>query len=148
MKNDGAKIVPPGEGKDYDLFLNRPVIKLSGKDTGGSYTIIEDQIESGFVRGMHVHREHEETFYVLDGEFELMMNDNVITATPGTTIHVPPNTPHAARANKPCRLLIIFSPAGFEELLETYSQLKTEQFEDTEFMRSLQEQYDFYFIKE
>jgi quercetin dioxygenase-like cupin family protein len=142
MNEPSANIIPPQDGKNYDWFLNRTSIKVSGKETGGRYTIIEEHIESGYQLDLHLHRAHTETCYILEGELEVTLGHETFLATPGAVIHVPPNTPHAAKADKPCRMLVIYSPAGFEDLLETYTRLTSEQFEDSGMLRSLDEQYD------
>ena len=142
MSEPVANIVSPQDGKDYDWFLNRTYIKVSGKDTAGRYTVIEEHIESGYKLNLHLHRDHTETCYILEGELVVTLGDETFTATPGTVVHVPPNTPHAAKADKRCRMLVIYSPAGFEDLLETYTRLTSEQFEDSDMLRSLDEQHD------
>jgi quercetin dioxygenase-like cupin family protein len=130
------------------LFLDRQFVKVSANDTGGLYTIIEDELEPGCELGLHLHREHMETFYILEGEIELTLDDKTFPAAADTVFHVPQNTPHAIRANKPARILVIRSPGGFEDLLETYTQLSSDQFEDSAMLRSIDEQHDIIYLAE
>jgi hypothetical protein len=76
------------------------------------------------------------------------LSNETFLATAGTVIHVPPDTPHGAKADKRCRILMIYSPAGFEGLLETYTQLSSEQFEDANLMRLIHEQHDLFDLPE
>lgn len=145
---DVTKIVPPGGGKDYDWFLDHQFVKVSGHDTGGLYSLIEDELEPGCELGLHMHRERMETIYILEGEIEFTLGDETFLATVGTVIHVSPNTPHAAKANKYARMLVICSPAGFEDLLETYTQLSSDQLEDSDMLHSIDEQHDFISLTE
>lgn len=48
---------------------------------------------------LHVHREHTDHFYVLDGEFTLRLGaeDEQVTAGPGTLVRVPPMVVHGFR---------------------------------------------------
>ena len=142
MSDMASKIVSPGSGKDYDLYLNHVFIKVSGQDTGGLYTIIEEKLEPGFRLDPHLHRKYVETFYILEGEVEFTIDDKTVMASTGTVVHVPQNTPHSFKADVPSRLLIICSPGGFEGLLDTYTQLTSEQFENSELLKSLDEQHD------
>ena len=142
MSKVSSKVVSPGNGKNYDLYLNHAFVKVSGQDTDGLYSIIEDKLEPGFRLEPHLHRERIETFYILEGEVEFVVGDETFVASTGTVVHVPPNTPHGIKADTPSRLLIVCSPAGFEGFLDTYTQLTSEQFENPELLRSLDEQYD------
>lgn len=136
------KVVSPGNGKNYDLYLNHAFVKVSGKDTDGLYSIIEEKLEPGFRLEPHLHRKHIETFYILEGEVEFTVDGKTFVASTGTVVHVPPNTPHGIKADVPSRLLIICSPGGFERLLDTYTQMTSEQFENPGLLRSLDEQHD------
>lgn len=49
--------------------------------------------------GAHVHREHEESFYVLQGQLELTVDGEVIRAVEGTWLQVPPGVAHAVSAS-------------------------------------------------
>jgi len=48
---------------------------------------------------LHVHREHTDLFYVLDGELTLRLGveDEQVVAQPGTLVRVPPNVVHGFR---------------------------------------------------
>jgi mannose-6-phosphate isomerase-like protein (cupin superfamily) len=47
--------------------------------------------------GPHLHRRHVDSFYVLDGELELIVDGRTVAARPGGLVHVPPATVHAFR---------------------------------------------------
>jgi quercetin dioxygenase-like cupin family protein len=60
--------------------------------------------------GAHVHREHTESFYVLEGELELTVDGEVIRAVEGTWLQVPAGAAHAVSASG--RYLSVHTP-GF-----------------------------------
>ena len=68
------------------------------------------------VAGPHVHREHTDAFYVLEGEltFELGREAETITLSPGGFVSVPPGVAHALRneSDRPARWLTIHAPDG------------------------------------
>jgi uncharacterized RmlC-like cupin family protein len=65
---------------------------------------------------MHVHHHDDETFYVVDGEVTVFAGDQRIELRAGDYAFVPQGTSHAylVRSER-ARMLITFSPSGFEE---------------------------------
>ena len=78
---------------------------------------------------LHLHRETEETFYVLEGEMQFVVGDERLTADAGTVVHVPRNLPHAFWNKGPqaCRMHITMAPGGFERYFEELFALSNEQ---------------------
>jgi quercetin dioxygenase-like cupin family protein len=72
-----------------------------------------------------VHRQHEETFYVLEGEFVFQLGTQTVKATAGTFVFVPRDVPHAFEniGNQPGRILGIMTPGGYEKFFEELAQL-------------------------
>jgi hypothetical protein len=56
--------VPPGGGTNYDWTKDHTFVKVSAADTGGAYTLMEDNLKREFSLGLHLHRQHAETFYI------------------------------------------------------------------------------------
>lgn len=136
------RILSPGAGRSFDWMNDNMFVKLTSEDTGGLCTVIEDNIKPGFLLGLHLHRHHTEIFYILEGEIEFTVGDQHLLATPGTTIYIPPNTPHAAKSDKPGKMLMLYTPAGFEGALIEYSNFTAEQFADQALMQSIADKYD------
>jgi uncharacterized RmlC-like cupin family protein len=72
-----------------------------------------------------VHHLHEETFYVLNGEFRFHVGARSIAAPGGTFVFVPRGVPHAFEnvGTVPGSILGIMTPAGFEALFEELAEL-------------------------
>ena len=92
-------------------------ILLSGKDTAGSYSLIDMLVPPGGGPPHHRH-DFEESFTVLEGEIEATFRGNKSTVKTGETIHIPSNAPHffVNTGTKPARLLCIACPAGLDEM--------------------------------
>ena len=45
--------------------------------------------------GPHIHRQHVDSFYMLEGELELMVDGETVHAHAGDLVHAPPNVVHA-----------------------------------------------------
>src|SRR5690606_16872518 len=67
----------------------------------------------------------EELFYVLDGEFEILLGDRRVRAVPGSFVLVPRGTVHAPRVvgPEPGRVLVAFVPGGQERAFDEFAEL-------------------------
>src|SRR5215204_6859719 len=96
--------VPPGGGPSYDWTRDHTFVKVSAADTGGAYALREDNLKREFSLGLHLHRQHAETFYILEGDVEFYIDGDWMTAAPATTIQHPAGHPArsdaAGRANR------------------------------------------------
>jgi mannose-6-phosphate isomerase-like protein (cupin superfamily) len=90
------------------------VIRASADTTGGAFTIIEevDPLDTP----LHVHKNEDELWYVLEGEHVIQVGDDEFHVGPGETVFGPRGVPHAQRRVFPRtgRFLEFFYPAGFE----------------------------------
>jgi quercetin dioxygenase-like cupin family protein len=71
---------------------------------------------SGLVVEPHVHEDHADSFYVLEGECEFTYGEDVVRGGPGTWVSVPPGTRHGFRnaGEGDLRLLNVHAPrTGF-----------------------------------
>ncbi len=91
-------------------------IKAAGKDTGG--TCMWMLVENGPREGVpfHKHLKEDESFYVIDGTFEIEVGDTSVTGGPGTYVYGPRNVPHrwTNMGNGRGRMLNVFTPPGLE----------------------------------
>ena len=63
----------------------------------------------------HSHHSYEESFLVIEGELEFMVNGEVKTLKAGESLDVPPHTVHTFgnASDQPCKWVNIHSPKGF-----------------------------------
>lgn len=131
-----------GEGKNYEWGKDHLFVKLSNAQTGGLCTLIEDNLKPGFDLGLHMHRKHTEIFYILDGEVEFTVGDKSVTATRGAVIYVPHGTPHAVKSAKGGKMLMFYTPGGFDEMLVEISEASLIQRINPMAKARLNEKYD------
>jgi mannose-6-phosphate isomerase-like protein (cupin superfamily) len=89
------------------------VVKVSGAASLGAYSLIEYQHAPGAAGPPpHVHREHEEAIYVLDGELTLAVGTATITLHAGQSAVVPRGVVHqpSNMSLLPVRFLFLNSP--------------------------------------
>jgi quercetin dioxygenase-like cupin family protein len=108
----------PGEGEVWWWLGLLATIKASAEQTGGQYALVEILAPDGYGSVVHVHHREDEGFYILEGEMNFYVGDQMIKAHPGSYLFGPRDVPHAFTVESgPGRLLFIFSPAGLEGLI-------------------------------
>lgn len=116
---------------------------VTGEDT--RYTSMFDwTIPAGFATGRHVHRVQEETFYMLEGECEWHVAEEVVRATPGTYLFIPPGVLHNITnvSDKPARVLMTVSPPGHEHYFEELAKLTAAGTPDAKAISALRARFD------
>jgi mannose-6-phosphate isomerase-like protein (cupin superfamily) len=89
-------------------------IKVSGKDTDGSFFMFE---HAKMTRGgppRHFHYDQDEWFYAIDGNFAFEVGDEKFTLQPGDSLFAPRKIPHvwAYLGDSPGTLLLAVQAAG------------------------------------
>lgn len=118
-------VLPPGGGKVIQVLGNPWTIKAGKEDTGGDLAVMEAEFRPGSGAPAHVHHQHEETFYVLSGEFLFHLGIRQVRASAGTFVFVPREVPHAFEnvGKGPGRILGIMTPGGYEQFFEELAHL-------------------------
>jgi quercetin dioxygenase-like cupin family protein len=118
----------PGEG----FSLENPVGEVltfmaTAETTRGALTALVTLASPGQGPPLHVHPDHDETIYTLDGQFRVQLADRLVDALPGSFVFIPRGTAHTWQnaGDAPARLLAMVVPAdrNFEQLFRRYSQL-------------------------
>jgi quercetin dioxygenase-like cupin family protein len=101
----------------FDVGLGS--VCLSGTDTGGAYCLLEVSLAPGIGVPRHTHTREDEVYFVLAGELEVTLGENVFVLRSGDTLLAPRNIPHQLRnsGNTTNHYLLVFSPSGFEEFI-------------------------------
>jgi mannose-6-phosphate isomerase-like protein (cupin superfamily) len=89
------------------------IVKVSGAASRGAYSLIEYSHRPGAPGPPpHVHRQHEEAFFVLEGELTLAVGPDVVTVGAGQTAVVPRGQVHqpSNRSDRPVRFVFLSSP--------------------------------------
>src|ERR671936_3141213 len=91
-------------------------IRLRGEQTKGRVALMENRVAADFAGPpLHVHPAFDEAFYVLESELTFQLRDRRLTATAGTLVFAPGETPHtyANLSGDEARLLLICSAAQY-----------------------------------
>jgi quercetin dioxygenase-like cupin family protein len=94
------------------------IVLAAAKDTGGRFSMMEELAGKDSGPGPHKHTWSDETFYMLDGEINFLIGDEIKTARTGDYLMIPRNTRHAFRVtSKSARFLNGYTPASLEAAL-------------------------------
>lgn len=113
-----AVYVPNGKNRFEEELMIWGVIpfqiKVSGKDTDGSFFVFEHAKMGKGGPPRHFHYEQDEWFYAMEGEFTLEVGDEKFMLRPGDSLFAPRMIPHvwAYVGDKPGTLLLAVQPAG------------------------------------
>ncbi len=138
------KYVARGQGENYNYSQDHCFIKVSSKDTNGELCLIEDTIKPGFHLKRHHHKIMTEVFYMIEGEMELIFDDETVVLKPGDTITVAPNVWHEAKCEDGGKMLTIFKDGRFDVFLEQLSTMTQDDFSNAELMKSISAKFDIY----
>lgn len=118
-----ATVLQPGEGQSIWQLGNVFTVKASGDQTQGRFALLE-QVAAGAPPPLHIHDADDEAFYVLDGSVDLYVGDDVLRAEAGAFCLIPAGIQHSfvSTSPEPARLLLVVSPAGFEQFFAEVEQ--------------------------
>ena len=112
------KIVKEKDGIKLNVLGDHQNIKLSGKDTNGQYTLIEQNNEPGVGIPPHIHENEDEVFQVLSGQVEMSIGETRTVLKAGDLIFCPKGIPHSwtVIGEENARALLSIFPAGLEDM--------------------------------
>lgn len=110
-------IVGTGKGQAVWVVGDHYTIKAGGADTGGAFTLIEVLVPAQSGPPPHIHRRENEAFYVLEGEFEVHIDEQRLTAGPGSWVTLAKGTLHNFKniGSTTGKMLILATPAGLDQ---------------------------------
>ncbi len=88
----------------------------TASDTGGAYALAEVHVRAGSEPPPHAHTHEDESFYVLEGEVDFLVDGTCTTARPGELVVLPRGHVHGFRVrSERARMLLWVTPGGLEE---------------------------------
>ena len=98
----------------------------TGEDTSGAFGLIDLVAHHGTEPPLHFHNGEEECFYILEGVVTFLVDGQELTLGNGGWAMVPRRTVHTYRVDSgTARMLVFFSPAGFERFFMETSEPAT-----------------------
>jgi quercetin dioxygenase-like cupin family protein len=119
------RIVRAVEGPTHNVIGDMMTFKLTGKDTDGQFTLIEENNNPGVGIPMHVHANEDEIFRVHAGMLEVQVGDQKTVLNPGDMAFCPRGVPHTWRVvgTEKAKVDLNVFPAGIEAMFEELAAL-------------------------
>lgn len=94
-------------------------VLLTGEQSHGAYDVIRATVAPGGGPPPHRHTREDELFYVVDGTFSFLHNDETFTAGAGTTVFLPRGGIHCFKnvGDDAGTLIIIATPSAFADFV-------------------------------
>ena len=105
-----------GEGRSYWVLGDLYTFKVTGKETGGAFTIIDQVIQPQGGPPPHIHHREDEAFYIHEGTFSFLCGEKEAVFEAGSFVYIPKGTLHTFRniGQQPGKLMVVITPAGLE----------------------------------
>ncbi len=99
---------------------------FDGDATGGAFALNVSTLEPGEGPPMHVHRNEDETYYVLEGCLEIDVDGRHERLEAGDAVFLPRGVPHALRNPGPdhSTVLMLVHPPGLEGFFQEMARLR------------------------
>ena len=100
------------------------LFKAAASETGGRFDFMVGTFAPMTGPPLHLHREQDDSFYVLDGVLTVQVGDEIFDIGPGEFLTVPPGVPHAFEnlhnGGRPVRAVNLITPGGH---LDMFSEM-------------------------
>jgi quercetin dioxygenase-like cupin family protein len=117
--------LPAGAGKAMGWFGSTVTLKASCPEMG----VTEVLIHPGEEPPLHLHKNEDEWFYMLEGEVTFHVGGENHHGTAGAFVSFPRGIPHTFTVESPAaRFLVMNTPGGFERMFELAPKTDEEAF--------------------
>jgi mannose-6-phosphate isomerase-like protein (cupin superfamily) len=91
-------------------------VHVTGTETGGRFCLLEFLKPPGEWTPLHVHRDSDQTQFLLEGEVTVHLPGRSVVLGPGECLTTPMNVPHTECVTSPgpARVLDVNAPSGFD----------------------------------
>ena len=98
----------------------------TGEDTDGKFGLIDSVALAGTEPPPHIHTNEDECFYILEGRVTFTVDGQELGASAGGWAVIPKGTVHTFKVEgESARMLVYFTPAGFERFFMELSEPAT-----------------------
>ena len=117
IRRDVAHFAPGESSRSLWVFGELVMYKTKSEQTGGAYSLFEVVTQPEGGPPPHVQHREDESLYVLEGEYEFLVEGRTLRAGTGSLLYVPRGNLHAHRnvGEGVGRMLVSQTPGGLHE---------------------------------
>jgi quercetin dioxygenase-like cupin family protein len=114
-----AVITPAQERESYWIQTELMELLVTPAQSGGAYDLVRTTVPPGGGPPPHLHRNEDELFYVVSGEFEFLLGNEVIHGGAGTALFLPRNVIHSFLnvGEETGQVIVATTPSGFADFV-------------------------------
>jgi mannose-6-phosphate isomerase-like protein (cupin superfamily) len=121
IKQSQDFLVVPSDAPDREaVYLSGDMYTFlaTGEETRGQFVLFDFFVPPEGGPPLHLHYLEDEWLYVLEGEVEFQMGDQILVGTTGTFVYLPKLRPHRFKniGKTSATLLSLLNPSGIEDL--------------------------------
>ena len=111
--------------KSFPVLGDHVQMLVTSEMTGGASATLLETSPPGGGPPPHKHDNEDETFFIVEGEYELLVDGEWVRGRPGDAFYRARGTVHAFRncGTTTAKMLIFVRPGGFQDYLEEISPL-------------------------
>jgi mannose-6-phosphate isomerase-like protein (cupin superfamily) len=108
------------DGRSINVLGNEVTIRIASRDTGGAFTVFEGQTQPLQGPPLHLHRDQDECWYILEGDYKFEVDGQEIYAGAGATVFAPRGRRHTFQnvGTTPGRIITTVVPGGLDVFFE------------------------------
>jgi mannose-6-phosphate isomerase-like protein (cupin superfamily) len=104
------------------------LFKAAASDTAGRFDFIVGLFAPLTGPPLHLHRQQDDTFYVLDGVLTVQVDEEVFDIGPGDFLSIPPGVPHTFdnlhHGDDPVQAINLMTPGGHFDMFEEMARVE------------------------
>ena len=109
--------------RTFDFHGTKMTVKVLTSETNDRYTIIDAIHPPNVGPALHIHPRGPETFFIIEGNYEFVLDTKPIKAKTGDVISIPKGIPHRFVVGSTGGRVLIISPPELEYYFSKVSEL-------------------------
>jgi mannose-6-phosphate isomerase-like protein (cupin superfamily) len=107
------------DARAYWFYGDLVTVHVSGEESDGRFCVVEFVNPPDEWTPLHVHRDSDQTQYVMEGELTVYLPGRTLVLGPGQCVNTPMGVPHTEHVTSPgpARVLDVNVPAGFDAFI-------------------------------
>jgi len=113
--------VPAGQEETLLVSGNTITVRIGGKQTDDAYSVFELSVPPNVGAGLHIDKDWDEWWHVMEGTFAFTLNGEQIELSAGGFAYGPKGIPHSFKnvGEATGKLVMLTMPSGLEKFFKT-----------------------------
>jgi len=113
--------VPYEQEETLSVSGNTITVKIGGEETSEAYSVFELSVPPGVGAGLHIDKDWDEFWHVMEGTFAFTLDGKQIELSAGGFAHGPKGIPHSFKnvGEETGKLVMLTTPSGLERFFKS-----------------------------